>query len=125
MHPKLFPMIDDAEYEIDEGTPERNLVAAVIYRAMNDLLEPQNCKSAIGWFEYGGKPNNKSLQFKQCCDYLGWEWRPVYKKAMEIYHWTQDQREEQSKVQQLLKIPLKKSPLAAEITLTTSQEPQP
>jgi len=112
MEPRLLPEIDERLDALEEGAPERNLIASVIYRALNDLLEPNHCNSAMGWFEYSGKPNKQSLQFKQCCDYLGWDWRPVYKKAKELNQWIQQRREGQTKVQRLMKIPLKSSPLA-------------
>lgn len=66
-------------------SPEKALVAAIMLRAIEDLLEPSEYKKTMCWFEYKGKESDFGFTFKQCCHILGWDREVVMPHIIELY----------------------------------------
>ncbi len=83
----------DLYFEIEEKSPERNLIAAIINRTVNDLFEPSQQKKALAWFEYKGIPGDyPGFTFKQCCEMLQVDGKILLAKVYEITDWVKNER---------------------------------
>ena len=78
-------------YTSAQNTPERDLLAAMIYRGIRDLLYPRKRKRAMLWFEYTGEDVNDGFTFRQCCAFLGWDRLKTLIRLRDLYAWIEEQ----------------------------------
>lgn len=86
---------------------ERNLISAVIYRALLDLLDPEHHNTARVWIQ-ANRASTYPLSFRKCCSYLDVDYGKARSQLIKLADWARDYRKSTGMVG---KLPIEKSPL--------------
>lgn len=113
----LNPEFDDTFQSVNRPVSvERNLVAAVMLRAICDITIPKQHGQALAWFKYSvDETYDDGFTFEQCCSHLGWEPKLIIQKVFRLVDWVKNEWKGQGKV----KVDIARSPEFAITCLRT------